>query len=297
MERIASFLQKIYLDDHAAVSFSDAALIPKYNPGIQHFLHKEYPNTVTIPPAQYICYCLPLNRRLNCHLRSFIWFDPGHQTTNCCGVHYGEDAQWLIARKEGFGFAAKAGHNDEPHNHNDVGSFIFVKNGRQVLTDPGCPPYSREYFQSAHRYQFLQSSSRGHNVPIVDGQYQLPGQQFAATDVSWDGVVFSMDLAGTYDVEGLSSLRRSFRLTDSGVILTDRIESAVPITERFISHELPTVEPGIIRWQGTEMTFSPALLPTVTTETATIEGGKTQTLYLIEIPLPEGHEEFTAVIL
>ena len=45
------------------------------------------------------------------------------------------------------------------------------------------------------------------------------------------------------------------------------------------------------------MTFSPALLPIVTKETATIEGGKTQTLYLIDISLPEGHDEFTAVIL
>ena len=44
------------------------------------------------------------------------------------------------------------------------------------------------------------------------------------------------------------------------------------------------------------MTFSPALLPTVTAETATVEGGKTQALYRINIPLPPGTTLFTAEI-
>ncbi|ELR06328.1 hypothetical protein GMDG_07919 [Pseudogymnoascus destructans 20631-21] len=35
-------------------------------------------------------------------------------------------AQWLLCSGyDGTGSAAKAGHNDEEHNHNDVGSFLF----------------------------------------------------------------------------------------------------------------------------------------------------------------------------
>ena len=36
------------------------------------------------------------------------------------------DAQWSICRsRHGAGMAAKGGHNGEPHNHNDVGSFFI----------------------------------------------------------------------------------------------------------------------------------------------------------------------------
>jgi hypothetical protein len=105
-----------------------------------------------------------------------------------------------------------------------------------------------------------------------------------------------MELADAYRVEGLQSLKRSFRVTDHGVILTDRILGTACVTERFVSQELPVLEPGILRWSDAEMVFSPALLPTVTAETATVEGGKTQTLYLINIPLPPGTTLFTAEI-
>lgn len=295
VERIATFFQKMYLCENVEVTFADADMGNRYNHGILHFLHNEYPKSVIVPPAKYGSYTDRM-ARMCLHLRSFLWFDPSIVPGAALGTHYGENVQWIIARREGFGFAAKGGHNDEPHNHNDIGSFIFAKNGRQVLTDPGRSQYCRDYFDNVTRYNFLHTSSRGHSVPIVDGQYQKPGREYCAKDALWDGSVFSMELADAYRVEGLQSLKRSFRVTDSGVILTDRIESTTPVTERFISQELPALEPGILRWADTEMTFFPALMPTVTTETATVEGGKTQTLYLINIPLPPGTNLFTAEI-
>ena len=47
---------------------------------------------------------------------------------------------------------AKAGHNDENHNQNDVGSFILHVNGESLLTDPGPGLYTRDYFRAA-RYE------------------------------------------------------------------------------------------------------------------------------------------------
>jgi hypothetical protein len=296
VECIATFFQKMYLCENVEVTFADADMGNRYNHGILHFLHNEYPNSVIVPPAKYGSYTDRM-ARMCLHLRSFLWFDPSIVPGAALGTHYGENVQWLIARREGFGFSAKGGHNDEPHNHNDIGSFIFAKNGRQILTDPGRAQYCQDYFQDDTRYNFLHTSSRGHSVPIVNGNDQQPGREFAAKDVTWDGSVFSIELADAYRVEGLRSLQRSFRISNGGITLIDRMESSVPVTERFVSQELPTAEPGLLRWSDTQISFSPAVMPTVTTETATIEGGKTQTLYLIDISLPEGHDEFTAVIL
>ena len=295
VERIASFFQKMYLCENVEVTFADADMGNRYNHGILHFLNNEYPYSVVVPPAKYGS-CTDRMARMCLHLRSFMWFDPSIVPGEALGTHYGEDVQWLIARKESFGFAAKGGHNDEPHNHNDIGSFIFAKNGRQVITDPGRAQYCRDYFNNTTRYNFLHTSSRGHSVPIVGGQYQKPGREFAAKDVLWDGSVFSMELADVYDLDGLHRLQRSFRVTDAGTVLTDRMESTLPVTERFITPEQPAVEAGKVRWSDTEMTFSPTLLPTVTAETATTEGGKAHTLYLIDIPLPPGTAHFTAEI-
>ena len=47
-------------------------------------------------------------------------------------------AQWMICKDQnGNGFAAKGGHNDENHNHNDIGHFLCVWQGELLLTDLG----------------------------------------------------------------------------------------------------------------------------------------------------------------
>lgn len=50
------------------------------------------------------------------------------------------------------GIAFKGGNNDEPHNHNDIGSFLLTVEGEVFLTDLGCGEYTKEYFQPDTRY-------------------------------------------------------------------------------------------------------------------------------------------------
>ena len=295
VERIASFFQKVTLTPGVELTFADADMGTHYSLGIQHFLHKEYPNTVTIPPVENSSLTDRM-ARMCLHLRSFMWFDPDAVCCELEGIHYGEDSQWLIARQKAYGFAAKGGHNDEPHNHNDIGSFIFAKNGRQIITDPGRAQYCRDYFAEATRYNFLHTASRGHSVPIVGGQYQQPGKEFAAQDVLWDGKTLSMELKAAYGLESLQSLHRSFSLEEDRVTLTDRICASAPIMERLVATEAPTVSEGSLAWADAVLTFFPAVLPTVTPTENTVDGNKQQVLYLIDIPLPPNTETFTATI-
>jgi hypothetical protein len=116
----------------------------------------------------------------------------------------------------GLFLAAKAGHNAESHNHNDVGSFIVALDGRPLLIDVGVGVYTRQTF-GPERYEIWTMQSSWHNVPEVDGVPQAAGHQYAARRVqgllSADAAELSLDLAGAYPPEaGIRSWRRTIRL-------------------------------------------------------------------------------------
>ncbi|MDP9792733.1 hypothetical protein J2S43_001245 [Catenuloplanes nepalensis] len=116
---------------------------------------------------------------------------------------------------------AKAGHNDEPHNHNDVGSFVLAVRGEPVVVDAGTGVYDRDSF-GPDRYRAWFTRSAFHSVPEIDGHEQVPGPGFRARDVRLSGKIFTLDLAGAYPPEaGIETLRRTFTVDDDLVTLTD----------------------------------------------------------------------------
>lgn len=181
--------------------------------------------------------------------------------------HFFPDLQWLICRAdpddpEGFVLAAKAGHNAEMHNHNDVGSFVVHLNGESILTDPGAGVYTKQYF-SRQRYNFFATSSRGHPVPVVNGQYQRSGADARgvildrAESDAVDTLV--MDLTAAYPPEaGIGGkLVRSFRFSREGrgrVDVTDEVlfkGGAGTIESVLITKgEASQVRPGLLRIDG-----------------------------------------------
>lgn len=128
---------------------------------------------------------------------------------------------WMIARADpcdpdGLVLAAKGGHNDEMHNHNDVGSFIVQVAQEALIADPGSGHYTLDYF-SSRRYEHLAASSLGHSVPVPNGQIQQPGRAFAARvlehSVGMVADVLRLDLGGAYPPEArLASLERRLAL-------------------------------------------------------------------------------------
>ncbi|MFA6285896.1 MAG: heparinase II/III family protein [Opitutaceae bacterium] len=105
------------------------------------------------------------------------------------------------ARGHLWEFAAKGGHNDEHHNHNDCGSFLLNVDGAPALVEIGSPEYVRAFF-SDKRYDFLAARSLGHSVPFVNGCEQPAGKEFAAavlkTKIGGDRVEFVVDLTKCY---------------------------------------------------------------------------------------------------
>jgi hypothetical protein len=119
---------------------------------------------------------------------------------------------------------AKAGHNAEPHNHNDIGSFILFVDGVTLLCDPGGGLYSKDYFGSA-RYDNVFANSLGHSVPVIGGEAQLPGSEHKGTmTLEPDGTAV-IRFEKAYGVATLQSATRRLRLDGQGkLVLEDRFD-------------------------------------------------------------------------
>jgi hypothetical protein len=81
----------------------------------------------------------------------------------------------------GLAVSVKGGHNDENHNHVDVGSVIVALDGVPLVVDAGKPTYRAETF-GPDRYDLWAVRGDWHNVPRIRGAEQPPGPEFYARD-------------------------------------------------------------------------------------------------------------------
>lgn len=210
------------------------------NAAISGVMQQYYPDICVPDPKNYMI--LDGCARWCKYFDAFIYLPKQGEMAESTFEHYSPEAGWFLKRNASYGFAAKAGNNAEPHNHNDIGNFIFAANGKQLLCDLGPGLYSKQYFAKATRYTHLCNSSRGHSVPIIDGKYQTEGAEYKGTMTCENGVV-AIDFGGAYDAE--VSAVRLLRLGETGVALTDTFEKQsgeVSITERFITTIKPEVK-------------------------------------------------------
>lgn len=135
-----------------------------------------------------------------------------------------------------LGAVFKAGHNGEAHNHNDEGTFVIATGNSMPITDIGSEIYTASTF-NADRYKSPVNGSYGHNVPLIDGQWQKEGREAAARvtgrKFSQKEARWTVDLRDCYDVAGLKKLEREFvyhRGRDPYVEIIDRVEFTSPKT-------------------------------------------------------------------
>ena len=141
--------------------------------------------------------------------QSFSWYP---QTQFC-----------YMKNNQGYFFAAKAGFNNESHNHNDVGTFSLYVDTLPVFIDVGVGTYTRQTF-SNERYNIWTMQSNYHNLPIINGQPQEFGAQYRATDVRFDSArsFFSLNMANAYKKEtGVRRWVRNYTLSAKGFMIEE----------------------------------------------------------------------------
>ncbi len=289
VKKIATYLQKMYLTEDCTVSFSDASRSCAYNIGLLHYLKKKYPCDVKV----YSPKLANIDGKIFT-FRNFIWFDEDTYNNPADDKEsielYDEGYQWVIKRCENYSFAAKAGHNNEHHNHNDVGSFIFAKNGKQILTDQGRGLYTKEYGDPETKYASNEASSSWHSLPIFDGYFQREGREFESRNVSYSPGVFSMNIAGAYGLDSLKRAERTFTFDNEGIKINDSFDYEGKITERFTSLAKPAnTGDGLITAEGLTLTYNPKICTLEITEK---RNTNKETYYTIDFILNSGVRDF-----
>ncbi|MDO4629509.1 MAG: hypothetical protein Q4C70_10030 [Planctomycetia bacterium] len=141
--------------------------------------------------------------------------------------------QETIRNLPGFAVAMKGGHNDEEHNHNDVGTYVLIYRGTLPALDLGSEVYTARTF-SKDRYVSDVLNSWGHNVPVVAGKLQNPGRQYEATVLETDFNEKSerllLDLKKAYTVTECETLTREFVYSREKVqfSVTDAVKFSSP---------------------------------------------------------------------
>lgn len=167
------------------------------------------------------------------------------------------DLQVMAARDEqgttkGFYVAAKGGHNDESHNHNDIGNYVVYYDGQPLIIDVGRGTYTRKTF-SDKRYEIWYNRSDYHNIPSINGKAQLPGKQFKASEVFYKTAKsytqFSLDIGQAYPEEAaINSWKRTIRLNrGKDVQVTDIIslKQANDVTQHMMTcYPAEITQPG-----------------------------------------------------
>ncbi len=294
VKAIATFIQKARLTETKTISFSDCVPDFSFSPGLLSYLKTLYPDDVKLPSLKYA------TRQGNIFAaKDLLWFSSDYKEDPLDeGIFYLEDAEWYIARYKKYSFAAKAGHNAEPHNHNDIGSFsVVTADGSMPLTDLGAGEYTAFTFDLNYRYKMLEHASFGHSVPIINGKYQIEGEKYRSKNAKATENTFSFDMEGAYEEGLITRLSRRFELFPDRILLTDTAEYSSrteSITERFVSTEKPTPREGVVDFSGVKLLYDKEKFEATVTEDSYIHHSvKKVDVYLVDlVPKREKETEF-----
>ncbi|MEC0266748.1 heparinase II/III domain-containing protein [Paenibacillus anseongense] len=253
VRQVALFQQKSFLHGRKVVNFSDSQGEAGIFMGLSGYLKQLYPEIehpeLSLRAGFRDDHC----SRWAPALRNLLWsLEDIEESAWQTAAYYLPDAQWLVSRQlqeqGAYVFAAKGGHNNEPHNHNDIGHFILYAQGETLLPDLGSGQYSRKYF-GPERYEILCNGSQSHSVPIIDGLYQQAGAEHRAEVLKYSSNEeqddFALEISSAYDTEKLNELVRRFtwhKTEPPTLEVTDSYEFAqapTAVVERFMAWHLP----------------------------------------------------------
>mgnify|MGYP001183593929 CR=1 FL=1 len=257
IKEIANFPQSIQISKKVFLPFSDVPPNMTLPSGLISYLHNKY--DIKLPLIEKIssfdfdhCY------RWAHVSRNLWWTSEDILNKNLTNIScYFEDAQWMIHRQDKIFFAIKGGNNCEPHNHNDVGSFVASIDGEIILTDLGAGAYTKGYFGS-ERYTYTHTRSYWHSVPFINKfeQEETKGKSVIIKhDITDKSINFDLELASVYPSAGIDKFYRkiNFEKYTNMVTIEDIVLANIEIiiNEGFISYIEPKfVGDGKIIWAG-----------------------------------------------
>ncbi|WP_130860643.1 heparinase II/III domain-containing protein [Gracilibacillus phocaeensis] len=316
IRKIAQFQQHIFLSGNHLINFSDAPSFAQPMLGFTHYLQQKFPEVhlpvKEIGQKEIVDHC----GRWAPAFRELQWYDVGKQGSNWRDANVlWEPSAILMTRfqcnEETYAFAAKGGHNDEPHNHNDIGHFLLFGGEEVFLKDLGAGQYNQAYF-SEQRYDFICNSSYGHSVPVINGQTQFAGKEYQATvqqaDHCRNQTIFQLHMHKAYNDPTLLRLNRTFifdRDRHPALTLTDRFrftDEPSSLIEHFILLDMPyVIEDSQIVLKGAKQSlkivYDSNMIPQIRRKTFTNHQGKEEAFLQLQLSLEDLKTEIAATIV
>lgn len=256
VETVGSYAQRSFLKGGTIITNADSSAYAVADLGMISYLHRRFSGVAMLPKTR--TNYNQGNLLWMMLLRNLVYAEHGADNQDyCLQDTYLPEAGQVAMHRHGYSFFMKAGHNHEPHNHNDVGSFILSTEKGQIFCDLGAGLYTRQYFDKATRYTIFSNSSLGHNVPIVNGKPQLYGDAYKGT-IQCEGSTITAEIAESYGQEGFSKLTRTAICEDGKVTLKDAFsENYESLCERFVTKFEPEIYDDRVLVNGVCLRFDP----------------------------------------
>ncbi|NOU76014.1 heparinase [Paenibacillus sp. LMG 31458] len=275
IQELGRYLYRVHIDENYYINFADGSAMLEIESDLvyRYGVRIGDQRLVSLARSAFSLNAKPLSGWLTMHRVLPALFQVGDKLKDDASAPYIKDV-WLneievmAAREQegsrcGLYLAAKGGHNAESHNHNDLGHFMVYSDGIPYLIDVGVETYSAKTF-SKDRYDIWTMQSAYHNVPMVNGIQQLPGNNFKASDVHYnttpDSARFSLNIASAYpESSGIVSWKRTFtflRQKDAQILIEEDFQlncATDDIKLHFITPWDPQIEEkGTIVLKSTE---------------------------------------------
>ena len=254
VKKVAWFPYRVRLNDNDSLSFSDGGGIGyKVDKAVAHVLKENYPDYPILENEPLV--------NAPGSSRGFFCVNPDYVAAPVAPKsEIFDNVQWFVHHSKSYAVGAKAGHNDEFHNHNDVGSFSVSKDGVVAFTDLGAGTYTKQYFAAETRYRdHMICASRGHSAPIINGLEQVEGNRGICDLHTLTEDRFTFDMKKAYVIDTLESLVRDFDCNEEYFTLTDTYtftETPTALVERFVSRLPVTYEDGVVKSGNTIIEFN-----------------------------------------
>ncbi len=257
IRNIANYIRKIYVDDGYYINYADCAAKAGPRTAREFLFGKACGDTALCSMAADDYRVGDWNIRLLTEENN-LWYRLIQAMTHEEMMRYRhveselesdvffESTGMMISRNDNFVLAAKAGNNDDSHNHNDVGSVTLYKGGNPLLIDLGVETYTSKTF-SERRYEIWTMQSVYHNLPtFYDGHEAImerAGAKYAAKDVIFnaDEHSLSMDIAPAFGNKHIVSYKRKVSLREDRVVIDDQYEGDFDGVLGFMTYEEPVV--------------------------------------------------------
>ena len=146
-------------------------------------------------------------------------------------VEYLPDLQVAVLRSERksdakFIVGIKGGHNNESHNHNDVGNFVVYTDGKPFIVDLGICTYTKALFDE-RRYTIFPTYSKAHNLPVINDKGEVEGIDYAATSFDVDEKLNTVKVSYKNAYENrdeINACEREISVFDDGVKICEKVE-------------------------------------------------------------------------